>query len=38
MNDDDDGDDVTIYLIDYGITKKVENAELQQKIEQIKYS
>jgi hypothetical protein len=33
---DDDGDDGTVFLIDYGITKKVENAELLQKIDQFK--
>eukprot|EP00347_Sterkiella_histriomuscorum_P011702 403371434 len=33
-NQEDDGDDGTVYLIDYGITKKVENQELQQKIQQ----
>ncbi|CDW88477.1 casein kinase i isoform delta-like [Stylonychia lemnae] len=34
---DDDGDDGMVFLIDYGITKKVENAELQKQIDQIKY-
>ena len=31
----DDGDDGTVYLIDYGITKKVENQELKEKIERL---
>lgn len=34
----DDGDDMMIYLIDYGITKKVEKAEVKEKIEQLKYA